>query len=203
MLTGSPLTDVKITVINGKAHDKHTVGGDFRQAAGRAVRQGLMKAASGLLEPFYDFELKIPVSLLGKAMTDLDMLYAVISSHTLEADTAVICGYGPVATLRDYQENVSAYTKGIGSISCTFKGYMPCHNEEEIVEKTAYDPDKDTVNLSSSVFCAHGSGYIVPWYEVERHMHVFDDLKEEISFNPDIYAAAKIKALTIPSEPMR
>ncbi len=188
VLTGSPLTDVKITVINGRAHDKHTVGGDFRQAAGRAVRQGLMKAASRLLEPYYDFELKIPASLLGKAMTDLDMLYAVITSHTLEADTAVISGYGPVATLRDYQENVSAYTKGIGSISCTFKGYMPCHNEEDIIEKTAYDPDKDMLNPSSSVFCAHGSGYIVPWYEVEQHMHVFDDRKED-QYDPDIYAA--------------
>lgn len=194
VLTGSPLTDVKISVINGRAHDKHTVGGDFRQAAGRAVRQGLMKATSRLLEPYYDFELKIPASLLGKAMTELDMLYAVISSHTLEADTAVICGYGPVATLRDYQENVNAYTKGLGSISCTFKGYMTCHNEEDIVEKSAYDPDKDTVNLSSSVFCAHGSGYIVPWYEVEQHMHVFDDVKEETEFNPDIYAVAKNKS---------
>lgn len=189
VLTGSPLTDVKITVINGRAHDKHTVGGDFRQAAGRAVRQGLMKAASRLLEPYYDFELEIPASLLGKAMTDLDMLYAVITSHTLEADTAVISGYGPVATLRDYQENVSAYTKGIGSISCTFKGYMPCHNEEDIIEKTAYDPDKDMLNPSSSVFCAHGSGYIVPWYEVEQHMHVFDDRKEDAQYDPDIYAA--------------
>ena len=186
VLTGSPLTDVKITVINGRAHDKHTVGGDFRQAAGRAVRQGLMKAASRLLEPYYDFELKIPASLLGKAMTDLNMLYAVISSHALEADTAVICGYGPVATLRDYQENVNAYTKGLGSISCTFKGYMTCHNEEEIIEKIAYDPDKDTINLSSSVFCAYGSGYLVPWYEVERHMHVFDDKMEDASVNPDI-----------------
>ncbi|MBD5097772.1 MAG: GTP-binding protein [Lachnospiraceae bacterium] len=194
VLTGSPLTDVKITVINGRAHDKHTVGGDFRQAAGRAVRQGLMKADSKLLEPYYDFELKIPASLLGKAMTELDMLYAVISSHTLESDTAVICGYGPVATLRDYQENVNAYTKGLGSISCTFKGYMTCHNEEDIVETSAYDPDKDAVNLSSSVFCAHGSGYIVPWYEVEQYMHVFDDIKEEEEFNPDRYAAAKNKS---------
>lgn len=194
VLTGSPLTDVKITVINGRAHDKHTVGGDFRQAAGRAVRQGLMKAASRLLEPYYDFELKIPALLLGKAMTDLNMLYAVISSHALEADTAVICGYGPVATLRDYQENVNAYTKGLGSISCTFKGYMTCHNEEEVIEKIAYDPDKDTINLSSSVFCAYGSGYLVPWYEVERHMHVFDDKMEDASVNPDIYAAAKNKS---------
>ncbi|MCM1084350.1 MAG: NYN domain-containing protein [Clostridium sp.] len=191
VLTGSPLTDVKITVINGKAHDKHTVGGDFRQAAGRAVRQGLMKANSRLLEPYYDFELKIPATLLGKAMTELDMLYAVIASHTLEADTAVLYGYGPVATLRDYQENVNAYTKGLGSISCTFKGYMPCHNEAEMLEQSAYDPDKDAVNLSSSVFCAHGSGYIVPWYEVEQHMHVFDDIKEETSSYA--YAAAKNK----------
>lgn len=194
VLTGSPLTDVKISIINGRAHDKHTVGGDFRQAAGRAVRQGLMKAASRLLEPYYDFELKIPASLLGKAMTELDMLYAVMSSHILEADTAIICGYGPVATLRDYQENVNAYTKGLGSISCTFKGYMTCHNEEDIIEKSAYDPDADTVNLSSSVFCAHGSGYIVPWYEVEQHMHVFDDIKEEAEFNADIYAAANRKS---------
>lgn len=179
VLTGAALTDTKITVINGKAHDKHTVGGDFRQAACRAVRQGLMKAKSCILEPYYDFELTIPASLFGKAMTDLNMLFCVISNHEIADDTASISGYGPVITLRDYQENINAYTKGLGEISVSFKGYMPCHNEDEVMEASSYDPDADTANISSSVFCAHGSGFIVQWYDVEQYMHVTDDIYNE------------------------
>lgn len=175
VLTGAMLTDVKITVINGRAHDKHTVGGDFRQASYRAVRQGLMKTHSKLLEPYYDFMLELPADMLGKAMTDLDMLSCVISTPDTIGDTAYLSGYGPVATLRDYQENISAYTRGLGSISCSYKGYFDCHNEDEVLSKSVYDPDSDLNNMSSSVFCAHGAGFIVPWYEVEEYMHVSDD----------------------------
>ncbi|MCM1272172.1 MAG: NYN domain-containing protein [Clostridium sp.] len=175
VLTGSPLTDVKITLINGRAHDKHTVGGDFRQAAYRAVRQGLMKASSVLLEPYYDFELTLPSDLLGKAMTDLDLLRCSLTDPALDGDTAVIRGSGPVITLREYQENISEYTRGLGNISCMPSGYFECHNQNEIIETCGYDPEADLHNMSSSVFCAHGAGFIVPWYEVEQYMHVTDD----------------------------
>ncbi len=188
VLTGSPLTDVKITLINGKAHDKHTVGGDFRQAAYRAVRQGLMKTKSVLLEPYYDFELVLPADLLGRAMTDLDMLGCSMKDPVIDGDTALIKGSGPVVTLREYQENINEYTRGLGSISCLPGGYFECHNQNEIIDTCGYDPEADLHNLSSSVFCAHGAGFIVPWYEVEQYMHVSDDIPDsEIKDYSDVY----------------
>ncbi len=175
VLTGSPLTDVKITIINGRAHQKHTEGGDFRQATYRAVRNGLMKAKSVLLEPYYDFRIEVPIDMLGKIMTDLDKLAGKVDLPDMDGEMAILTGTCPVATLRDFQINFPAYTKGLGQIACTFSGYNKCHNQDEIVSKNNYDPDGDLNNPSSSVFCAHGAGFIVPWYQVEEYMHVFDE----------------------------
>ena len=180
---GAPLTDIHFSVINGRAHNKHTEGGDFRQAAYRAVRQGLMEAGTIILEPEYDFVLEIPSSMIGHAMTDLKNMYAVLEAPEQTDNLAIIRGHGPVATLRDYQLHVRAFTKGQGDFQVSFRGYMPCHNEEEIMQKFAYDPDSDLKNPSSSVFCAHGSGFIVPWDQVKAYMHVSDD---ESKAGPDI-----------------
>lgn len=171
---GAPLTDVHFTVINGRAHTKHTEGGDFRQATYRAVRQGLMEAGTIILEPEYDFVLEIPSDMIGRAMTDLQALYAVMDAPEQMDDHAVIRGHGPVATLRDYQLHVRAFTKGQGEFHVSFRGYMPCHNEEEVIQSHPYDPEADLHNPTSSVFCAHGSGFLVPWDQVKAYMHVSD-----------------------------
>lgn len=171
---GAPLTDVHFTVINGRAHTKHTEGGDFRQATYRAVRQGLMEAGTIILEPEYDFVLEIPSDMIGRAMTDLQTLYAVMDAPEQMGNHAVIRGHGPVATLRDYQLHVRAFTKGQGEFHVSFRGYMPCHNEEEVIQSHPYDPEADLHNPTSSVFCAHGSGFLVPWDQVKAYMHVND-----------------------------
>ena len=171
---GAPLTDVHFTVINGRAHTKHTEGGDFRQATYRAVRQGLMEAGTIILEPEYDFTLEIPASMIGHAMTDLQSMYAVMDAPEQLGDRAIIRGHGPVATLRDYQLHVRAFTKGQGEFQVSFRGYMPCHNEEEVIQTHPYDPEADLRNPTSSVFCAHGSGFLVPWDQVKAYMHVSD-----------------------------
>ena len=171
---GAPLTDVHFTVINGRAHTKHTEGGDFRQATYRAVRQGLMEAGTIILEPEYDFVLELPSDMIGRAMTDLQALYAVMDAPEQMCDHAVIRGHGPVATLRDYQLHVRAFTKGQGEFHVSFRGYMPCHNEEEVIQTHPYDPEADLHNPTSSVFCAHGSGFLVPWDQVKAYMHVSD-----------------------------
>ncbi len=171
---GAPLTDVHFTVINGRAHTKHTEGGDFRQATYRAVRQGLMEAGTIILEPEYDFTLEIPASMIGHAMTDLQSMYAVMEAPEQLGDRAIIRGHGPVATLRDYQLHVRAFTKGQGEFQVSFRGYMPCHNEEEVIQIHPYDPEADLRNPTSSVFCAHGSGFLVPWDQVKAYMHVSD-----------------------------
>lgn len=173
---GAPLTDVHFTVINGRAHNKHTEGGDFRQATYRAVRQGLMEAGTIILEPEYDFTLTVPVSMIGRAMTDLESMYAVMEPPVQTEDTAVIQGHGPVATLRDYQLHVRRFTRGLGDFSVSFRGYMPCHNEEEVIAGMHYDPEEDLKNPTSSVFCAHGSGFVVPWDQVKAYMHVQDTI---------------------------
>lgn len=178
VLTGSCLTDVKITLINGRAHQKHTEGGDFRQATYRAVRQGLMQAESILLEPYYSFRLEIPPDMVGRAMTDMESMYAVMEPPDIREDCAVITGRGPVATLRDYQINLNSYTHGTGSISVQFSGYEQCHNTQDVTEACGYEPEQDLENPASSVFCAHGAGFIVPWYEVSDYMHVSDDLQD-------------------------
>jgi small GTP-binding protein len=180
---GGQLTDVKLTVINGRAHTKHTEGGDFRQATYRAVRQGLMQADTVILEPYYNFLLDIPDTMVGRAMTDMENMHAHMEAPELANGRAVIRGYGPVATMRNYQINVNAYTSGTGSIAVAFRGYDVCHNPDEVLAESGYDPDMDLRNPSSSVFCAHGSGFIVPWDQVKSYMHVFDD--EERQYDTD------------------
>jgi len=174
VLTGSPLTDVIISLVAGRAHQKHTEGGDFRQATYRAVRQGLMQADSVLLEPYYSFTLELPRVSLGRAMTDLERMKAEFELKESDADTdyAVISGNAPVSAFTDYQNEFIAYTKGQGKLYLGQGGYKPCHNAEEVISKLAYDADRDTRNPSSSVFCSHGSGDIVPWNEVFDYMHI-------------------------------
>lgn len=172
VLTGSPLTDVRITVVAGRAHTKHTEGGDFRQATYRAVRQGLMQATGTLLEPYYTFRLELPMDCVGRAMTDIENMHGNMEPPVIGEEQAVLTGSVPVAAMRDYQIAVSSYTKGRGTLFCTLKGYGPCHNTEEIIEKMQYQPEEDLANPSSSVFCSHGAGFIVPWEQVEEYMHV-------------------------------
>lgn len=179
ILVGAELTDVKITIINGRAHQKHTEGGDFRQATYRAIRQGLMQAENILLEPYYNFTIEIPSDMVGKVMTDMDTMYAKIDIPDISEDKAYITGRGPVYTMRDYQINLNAYTHGLGSMTVTFAGYDICHNTEDIINTNNYNPDNDTANPSSSVFCSHGAGFIVPWYEVYEYMHVHDICDDE------------------------
>lgn len=182
---GAPITDVKFTVINGKAHNKHTEGGDFRQATYRAVRQGLMEAETVILEPFYNFVLEIPSNMVGRAMTDIENRFGTMEPPELLNDKAIIKGYGPVSTLRDYQIHVNAYTSGTGTITVSFRGYEPCHNQEEVLANSNYDPESDLRNPTSSVFCAHGSGFVVPWDQVKAYMHVSDDTEDD--FEQQIY----------------
>ena len=172
VLTGSEITDMKISVVGGRAHLKHTEGGDFRQSTYRAVRQGLMKAESVLLEPMYEFRLEIPLENLGRAMTDVEKMFGKCNPPELGAETAVVTGKAPVATMRDYTMEVIAYSKGRGRLNCVLGGYAPCHNADEVVENRGYDPDSDMRNPSGSVFCAHGAGYYVPWDEVDEMAHV-------------------------------
>lgn len=179
VLTGSEITDLHITLAAGKAHLKHTEGGDFRQATYRALRQGLMQAQSVLLEPWYEFRLELPTACVGRAMSDLERMGAVQESPDQADGMAVLTGSVPVAAIRNYQRELSAYTRGQGHLSCAMKGYAPCHNAEEVVARCAYDPDADTDNPSSSVFCYHGAGMVVPWYEVPEHMHLESVLKRD------------------------
>lgn len=174
VLTGSPLTDVVISLVGGRAHQKHTEGGDFRQATYRAVRQGLMQADSVLLEPYYSFTLELPQSAVGRAMTDLERMHAEfeLKEADMDADFAVISGSAPVSSFTDYQSEFIAYTKGHGKLYLGQGGYKPCHNAEEVIVSMGYDPERDTRNPSSSVFCSHGSGDIVPWNEVFNYMHI-------------------------------
>lgn len=172
VLTGSPLTDVKITVAGGRAHLKHTEGGDFRQATYRAVRQGLMQAQSILLEPYYDFVLELPSEHVGRAMTDMNQREAETEAPEIDGNRALLKGRGPVSTLWDYAKEVAAYTRGEGSFSCVTGGYGPCHNAQEIVDEIGYIPEEDMANPTGSVFCSHGSGFYVEWDKVPQYMHV-------------------------------
>lgn len=172
VLTGSALTDIQITVIAGKGHNKHTEGGDFRQATFRALRQGLMSAKSVVLEPVYDFTLELPKALLGKGISDIERMQGRYTDPIIEGEQAIIKGVAPVATMMHYSAEVVVYTSGQGRLSLSLKGYEPCHNQEAIVEAIGYDPEKDTDNPVGSVFCSKGSGYSVPWDEAPSHMHV-------------------------------
>lgn len=181
VLCGAPITDIKITLMSGKAHKKHTEGGDFRQATYRAIRQGLMQATSVLLEPYYSFKLEVPVSATGRAMTDLQQMGADFSSPTLANEMSIISGTAPVSTMRSYHTEVTAYTSGCGKLFTSFKGYDVCHNAEEVIAEIGYDPDSDTENPSGSVFCQHGAGFNVPWNEVKDYMHLESVLKPDIT----------------------
>ena len=172
VLLGAPITDMKITLLTGRAHIKHTEGGDFRQATYRAVRQGLRKAKSQLLEPYYEFRLEVPSEQVGRSMTDIQKMLGEFDTPKTEGEMTVLTGSAPVVTMRDYQKEVISYTSGRGRLSCTLKGYYPCHNQEEVVEAVGYDPEADFENPTGSVFCAHGAGFVVNWDRVEEYMHV-------------------------------
>ena len=171
VLTGSALTDVRFTLVAGRAHLKHTEGGDFRQATYRAVRQGLMQAESLLLEPYYDFRLEVPAECVGRAMTDLQNMGGTVDHPQSEGENTVLTGYAPVRTLRDYFTDVAAYTRGRGQLSCAVRGYETCQNQDEIVALLGYDAERDTDNPASSVFCDHGGSITIPWNEVAQHVH--------------------------------
>ncbi|MCD8141790.1 MAG: TetM/TetW/TetO/TetS family tetracycline resistance ribosomal protection protein [Clostridiales bacterium] len=172
VLTGSPITDMKLTLLTGRAHEKHTEGGDFRQATYRAVRQGLMQAESLLLEPWYDLRLEVPLEQVGRAMTDLEQRGGSCQIAETGQETAVLTGSTPVSTLRGYQTELAAYTGGRGRLSCTVSGYQPCHNAEEVIAAAGYQPEADLANTPDSVFCAHGAGFVVNWRQVPEYMHL-------------------------------
>ena len=172
VLTGSPLTDVKITLIAGRAHLKHTEGGDFRQATYRAVRQGLMLAKSQLLEPWYAFRLEVPAENIGRAMSDIQRMEGSFDPPESGEETAVLTGFAPVSTMRSYPMEVVSYTRGRGHLSLTLDGYRPCHNAQEVIAAIGYEPEHDLDNPADSVFCAHGAGFVVPWDQVRSHMNV-------------------------------
>ena len=172
VLTGSPITDMKITLVSGRAHNKHTEGGDFREATWRAVRQGLKETESILLEPWYVFQLELPEKMVGRAMSDIEQLHGICHVSHMEGEMAVLRGEAPVATLRNYQKDVMAYTKGQGRIFCSLKGYEPCHNPKEAIERMGYDSERDVGNPTGSVFCANGASFLVNWDEVKEYMHV-------------------------------
>ncbi len=171
VLTGSEITDMKITLVNGRAHLKHTEGGDFRQATYRAVRQGLKRAESILLEPVYEYQLEVSSDLIGRAMTDVQRMSGTFAPPEIMDDFAVLKGTAPVSTMQHYQTEVVSYTKGLGRLFVTLKGYEPCHNAEEVIVAIGYDAEADMENPTGSVFCAHGAGFVVCWDEVESHMH--------------------------------
>ena len=177
VLTGSPITDVSITLVAGKAHLKHTEGGDFRQATYRAVRQGLMQAKSVLLEPWYSFRLEVPQSGVGRAMTDLQRMNAELDPPVTLGETTVLTGAVSVAALGDYSREVAAYTKGLGRFTCTVKGYSPCADQDAVVRAIGYQPESDLDNTPDSVFCSHGAGTVVKWDQVPAHMHLPSVLK--------------------------
>ncbi len=182
VLTGAPITDMTITLMSGKAHLKHTEGGDFRQATYRAVRQGLMQAKTVLLEPWYSFRLEVPQANVGRAMTDLDQMGAEFAPPETDGDFAILTGTAPVSAMEEYPQAVTAYTRGLGRFSCSLQGYAPCKNQEKIAAQMAYDPEADVENTPDSVFCDHGAGFVVKWDQVPRFMNL-----------PSILSAPKVE----------
>lgn len=172
VLTGSPVTDMRITLIAGRAHQKHTEGGDFRQATYRAVRQGLKKAKSVLLEPYYEFRIEVPTEMIGRALNDVQRMNGNFEPPAVEGELAVLTGSAPVAAMQGYQTELISYTKGKGRLFCTLQGYRPCQNAEEVIAAAGYDSERDMDNPTGSVFCAHGAGFVVKWDEVEQYMHI-------------------------------
>ena len=181
VLTGAPITDMKLTLLVGKAHLKHTEGGDFRQATYRAIRQGLMQAKSLLLEPWYDFVITLPAEAIGRAITDIRAMGGEFDSPESENGISTLKGILPAAELGDYAQVLSAYTQGRGQLQISLHGYLPCHNQSQVVEAAAYDPEADLENTPDSVFCAHGAGFTVKWHQVKEYMHLESGLKEEKS----------------------
>ncbi|MBR0599331.1 translation factor GTPase family protein [Sinanaerobacter chloroacetimidivorans] len=179
VLTGSAITDMKITLVSGRAHNKHTEGGDFREATYRAVRQGLKEARSILLEPYYDFQLELPEKMVGRAMTDVEKMHGTSEISQTDGEMAILKGSAPVSTMRNYQQEVTAYTRGLGRLFCSLKGYGPCHNEEEVIASIGYDAENDMGNPTGSVFCAQGAGFLVAWDEVKDYMHVESYLQKK------------------------
>ena len=172
VLTGSALTDVKITLTAGRAHLKHTEGGDFRQATYRAVRQGLMSAQSVLLEPWYDFRLEVPHNCVGRAMTDVQNMGGTVHDPETQDDMTVLTGSAPVSCMQNYWQEVAVYSRGLGQLNCTLRGYELCHNADEVIAAIGYEPERDVDNPADSVFCSHGAGVNVKWDEAAQHMHV-------------------------------
>lgn len=194
VLTGSPITDIKFTLIAGRAHLKHTEGGDFRQATYRAVRQGLRQAKSRLLEPMYQFRMEVPMEQIGRVMSDVGKMHGTFRQQPDDGEMSAIEGICPVASMAGYGTEFAAFTKGRGRMTLSFCGYEPCHNESEIVKNCKYDPDADVENTADSVFCAHGSGFVVPWNEVAKHVHVDTSIKKR----------QPVKASTaVPKEPSK
>ena len=179
VLTGAPITDLRITLLSGRAHPKHTEGGDFRQATYRAVRQGLMQAESVLLEPWYAFTLTLPAEQLGRAISDLQTMAGTFDPPESDGTWATLTGTAPVAAMKDYPLTVAAYTRGRGKFACSLHGYAPCHNTDAVVAEIGYDPEADLANTPDSVFCAHGAGFTVKWNQVKDYMHLESGLKEE------------------------
>ncbi len=202
VLTGSEITDIKITLLTGRAHEKHTEGGDFRQATYRAIRQGLMMADSVLLEPIFEYRIEVPEGSVGRVLSDMQRMNGTVSLPDLENGKSVITGTVPAACLLDYASELSSFTHGEGSISTTLSGYAPCHNTEEILESMQYYPELDTENPASSVFCSHGVGTIIPWDEVRNYMHLDTGwrpdgesaVKTDLIDNIDIKALKKLQA---------
>ncbi len=199
VLTGAPITDICITIVAGKAHLKHTEGGDFRQATYRAVRQGLKKAKSVLLEPYYDFTLDVPADCVGRAMNDISRMYGYTNPPQLSESNATLKGYAPVSEIWNYITEVNEYTHGKGRLTLKYKGYAPCHNEEEVINEIEYDSESDINNPTGSVFCAHGAGFNVPWDLVEDYMHLKDETNlnnievgESTIINADIPAKTRL-----------
>ena len=198
VLTGSAITDMKIALVAGRAHKKHTEGGDFREATYRAVRQGLKQAESILLEPYYAFQLELPEKMVGRAMTDIEKMHGTCEISQTDGETTMLVGKAPVVTMRNYQKEVIAYTKGHGRLFCTLEGYEPCHNADEVIEYMAYDSERDIENPTGSVFCAHGAGFLVNWDEVKDYMHLEsclqpdkERLTEKIVNNQDVVIEEK------------
>lgn len=196
VLTGAPVTDIKFTLVAGKAHIKHTEGGDFRQATYRAIRQGLMKLLMNnechLLEPYYDYTLKLPETYVGRAMTDINAMPGTcnIAENDYENHIVILTGRAPVSSINGYVRDVAAYSKGLGELTFSISGYDLCHNEEEVLSNNHYDPDKDVKNPSSSVFCSHGAGTVIPWYEVDDYKHIeYDGLSFSSSMDKESYSA--------------
>ena len=179
VLTGAPITDMKLTLLVGKAHLKHTEGGDFRQATYRAIRQGLMQAKSVLLEPWYAFQITAPTPSIGRAITDIRAMGGELDAPENLGEISTLSGLVPASELGDYSQTLAAYTQGRGQLQISLHGYLPCHNAEAVIQKAAYDPEADLENTPDSVFCAHGAGFTVKWHEVKNYMHLESGLKEE------------------------